>query len=80
MTTAEAFSDIANLLADMAPSKILKLRPSADMTKRVEALVKLKKDGKISFEETLELERYLALDMLINLAKAQARRLVSKAA
>ena len=35
------------------------------------------KMGIITLEETLELERYLALDMLIGLTKARARRLLA---
>lgn len=77
MTVAEAFGDIAEILAEMAPSKIVEIRPSREMVDRVEFLIQKKKEGEISWEETLELERYLALDMLINLAKARARRLLA---
>lgn len=77
MTVAEAFGDVAEILAEMAPSKIMEIRPSKDLSDRVEALISKKKEGEISWEETLELERYLALDMLINLAKARARRLLA---
>lgn len=76
MTVAEAFGDVADILANMAPSKIVEMRPSKAMTDRVEELVDKKKEGAISWEETLELERYLALDMFINLAQARARRLL----
>ncbi len=77
MTVAEAFGDVAELLAELAPSKILKIQPSTELAERVETLILKKKNGDISWEETLELERYLALDMLINLAKARARRLLA---
>jgi hypothetical protein len=76
MTVAQAFGDVADILANMAPSKIAEIRPSQDMVSRVEELIQKKKEGTISWEETLELERYLALDMLINLAQARARRLL----
>jgi hypothetical protein len=79
MTVAEAFGDVADLLATMAPAKILEMRPSKELVERVEALIRKKKDAEISWEESLELERYLALDMLINLAQARARRLVAAA-
>jgi len=42
------------------------------MALRVEELVQKKKEGSLSFEESIELERYLALDLLISLAKARA--------
>lgn len=77
MSVVEAFDDIADLLAQMDPAKIVQLRPSRRMAERVEELVYKKKDGAITAEETVELERYLALDLLINLAQARARRLLA---
>jgi hypothetical protein len=77
MTVVEAFDDIADLLARMDPAKIMELRPSKPMADRVEELVYKKKDGEITPEESVELERYLALDLLINLAQARARRLLA---
>lgn len=76
MTVAEAFGDVAEVVAMLAPSKILDLRPSQAMSDRVEELVYLKKEGKISLEESFELERFLALDLFISLAKARARKLL----
>lgn len=61
----------------MDPAKIVALKAPKTMAKRVEILVDKKKEGQISLEETSELERYLALDMLINLAKARAHRLLA---
>lgn len=77
MSVVEAFDDIAGLLARMDPEKIAQLRPSKQMVERVEELVYRKKDGEITVEESIELERYLALDLLINLAQARARRLLA---
>lgn len=77
MNVAEIFDDVAEALAIMDPEKILELRASEKMIGRVEALVEKKKDGVISVEETTELEHYLALDLLINLTKARARRLLA---
>lgn len=77
MTVVEAFGDLAELLAGMNPSKIVKLKASPGMAERVEVLVRKKKTGDISGEEIVELERYLALDLLINLAKARAKRILA---
>ncbi len=77
MTVAEAFEDIAEVLAKMNPSQIIDLHAPKSMAKRVEELIYKKKDGKISTEESVELERYLALDLLINLTKARAKRLLN---
>lgn len=77
MTVAEAFGDVAEMLAKMAPAQILELRPSKAMAERVEDLIFKKKNASLTEEENTELERYLALDLLINLAKARARHLLA---
>lgn len=77
MTVAEAFGDLAEVLARMDPAKIVALKPSKEMVEKVEELVYKKKDGKITEEEAIDLERYLALDLLINLAKARAKRILA---
>ena len=77
MTVSEAFGGIADLIANMAPEKIVALKAPKNMSKRVEMLINRKKDGIISTEETLELERFLALDVFINLAKARAHVLLT---
>lgn len=78
MSVAEAFGDIADVIAKIAPSKIVELRPSTSMQVRVNELIQKKKKAKITTEEAVELERYLSLDLLITLAKARARLILSK--
>ncbi len=78
MSVAEAFGDVADVIAKIAPSKIIELRPSSSMQKRVEELIQKKKNAQISGEESTELERYLSLDLFITLAKARARVLLNK--
>jgi ArsR family metal-binding transcriptional regulator len=78
MSVTEAFGDVASILAQMAPDKIVSLKASKQMSDEVERLVMLKKEGTISFEQTSELERFLALDLFISLTKARARALISK--
>ena len=77
MTVRKAFDDVAEILANMNPAKILEMRAPAAMSERVEELVEKKKNGVISEDEATELERYLSLDLLIGLAKARARRLLT---
>lgn len=74
----EVFGDVAEVLATLNPSKIVSLKANDKMNNRVSFLVKKKKEGIISLDESSELERYLALDMLINLAKAKARLILAK--
>lgn len=78
MSITEAFGDVASLIAQMAPEKIVSLKASKQMSEEVERLVMLKKEGTISFEQTAELERFLALDLFISLTKARARALITK--
>lgn len=75
MSVAEAFGDFAEVLAAMAPDKIITLRAPATMSERVEVLVQKKKSDELTEEEAVELERYLSLDLLITLAKARAKKL-----
>ena len=76
MTVSEAFGDIADIIAHLSPEKIIGLKASGKMSERVEHLTNLKKDGSITFEQANELERFLTLNMFINLAKARARILL----
>ncbi len=75
MTVNKAFGDIAEILANMDPERILSIRASDEMAERVEYLVNKKKSGELTYEESIELERYLSLDLLINMAKARAKSL-----
>ena len=77
MTTIEAFDDVAIILAGFAPEKIVTLKAPAKMSARVEFLVNRKKDNQINEQEKYELERYLALDLLISLSKARAKAMLA---
>lgn len=77
MTVSEAFGDTADLIAHMAPEKVLALKASPQISERVEELVQRKKNQLITPDESSELERFLALDLFIGLAKARARSLVA---
>ncbi len=75
MTASLSAQDqIAAFLADAIPEKILAFKFSPAIQRRIEVLVDKKKEGQISREENEELERYLAYDLLIGLAKARASR------
>lgn len=77
MTLTEAFGSVADTLANMGPEIILKMKAAPEINERVAELTEKKKDGIISEEESSELERFLALDTLISLAKARARKLLA---
>jgi hypothetical protein len=77
MTVTEAFTDVADIIATMNPTQIVALKASKKMSDRVEQLVSKKKDSAITIEETLELERFLALDLFISLTKAKAQLIIA---
>jgi hypothetical protein len=79
MTTVEAFNDIAEVLASLAPEKVVLLKAPDSMSERVETLVNKKKTGNINEDEKIELERYLSLDLLISLSKARAKKMLAVA-
>lgn len=77
MTLIEAFGDVAEVLAKMNPSMVADLKAPAEINERISTLILKKKEGSINEDEAVELERFLALDMLINLAKARAKTLLA---
>ena len=77
MTLTEAFGNVADAIAHLDPDKLLEIKAAPELSVRVEELTWKKKDGTITDAEALELERFLALDMLISMAKARARKLLT---
>jgi hypothetical protein len=73
-----AQDQIAALIADAMPEKILAFKFSIDTQLRIEMLVEKKKENGLNTVETDELEKYLAYDLLIGLAKARAYKILNK--
>jgi hypothetical protein len=69
----QAYEEVAMFLASLDPNKLLELKPSKAILDRVEDLMLKNKETELNAEEQHELDRYLALEHLIVLAKAQAR-------
>lgn len=59
------------------PTKIIALKAPKGIARRVEELIDKKKNDWITQEESVELERYLSLDLQINLAKARANGMLT---
>ena len=72
-TAIPAYDEVAIILANLDPSKIIALQPSESSSQRLHFLLDKNRNGRITAEESYELERLLALDHLIALAKAHAR-------
>jgi hypothetical protein len=73
MIAIPAYNEVAALLAKLDPAKVITLQPSEDSCKRMSILLEKNRNGNLSADETYELDRLLALDHLIALAKAHAR-------
>jgi hypothetical protein len=76
MVISEVFGDIATSIAQLNPQQVVNLKAPSNISERVSELVFKKKENKISVEESIELERFLALDLFISLTKARARKLL----
>ncbi len=64
---------IMDLIASQpAPEQIMAIHPSPELQERVSELLYNSKQGEISSEEQIELERYLMLEHLVRLAKIHA--------
>ena len=68
-----AYEEVAEFIATLDPKRLLELRPSDVVQSRVEVLIDRKKNNLLTSEEKYELERYMALEHLIALAKVRAR-------
>ena len=69
-----AYEEVAHFIAELDPNKLLTLKPSTIVQTRVETLIYKKKEDGLSLEEQYELDRYLALEHLVSLAKVHARK------
>jgi hypothetical protein len=72
-TAIPAYDEVATMLANLDPSKIIELKPSESSIQRLSFLLEKNSNGKLTTHESYELDRMLALDHLIALAKAHAR-------
>lgn len=73
MTAIPAYDEVAAMLANLDPSKIVNLKPSESSIQRLSDLLEKNRESNLTTSESYELERMLALDHLIALAKAHAR-------
>jgi hypothetical protein len=74
MSIYTAYDEIASLLAQLAPSKILALKASEEMQARLENLIEKSKEGALTTKEKDELDHYIVLERLVRLAKIRATR------
>jgi hypothetical protein len=78
VASLSAQDQIAATIAASMPETILAFKFSSSIQERIEVLVNLRKQNKLSSTEKEELEKYLAYDLLIGLAKARAIQHLNK--
>lgn len=77
LTSLSAQDQLAALIADAMPERIMTFKFSATVQNRIEELVVQKKAGILTGTEQEELDKYLTYDLLIGLAKARAFQHIS---
>lgn len=74
------YDELAELLASMDSDKVLKFHASKPAQERLEALLEKNKEGELTTIEAQELEKYMAVEHIVRLAKARARQRLAAAA
>jgi hypothetical protein len=66
------YDEFAIFLANLSPRKILAYKSSAKAQERVNQLLEKNKINGLSEAENAEMERYMAIEHIVRLAKAKA--------
>jgi hypothetical protein len=73
--------EVARFLASgPAPERIITFHPTPEASARVAALLAASREGTLSEDERAELESSIALERMMRLVKAEARRLLAQRA
>ena len=73
----DIYQDFAEFIASLSPEKLLAYYAPPKMQKRVDRLVALKKEGKITDAENQELEKYFVFEHIVRLAKTRALKIMA---
>lgn len=74
MTIYTMYDQIAELIAESAPEKVMSLRASTDMQARLETLIEKSKTESLDRTEKDELDHFIVLERLIRLAKIRSEK------
>lgn len=66
------YDELAELLANMDPKKVIQFHASKKAQKRLEQLLEKNKEGALNEDEKIEIERFMAVEHIVRLAKARA--------
>ena len=73
----KAYEEVAEFIAMRGPREVADFKPSAEARECAVALLEREKASVLSPEERRELDHYEDLELLMNLAKARARQLLT---
>lgn len=74
MVAQSGYDEIATLLADMDPAKLIAIKSSTKLQERIDFLLEKNRTEGLSEEEKIEMEHYLIINRLFMMAKIKARR------
>jgi hypothetical protein len=74
-----AFEELAHFLAGLSPKKVMAFKTSKKSQDRVNFLLSKNADQELSIQESREMEQYMLIEHIVQLAKAKAlMRIVKK--
>lgn len=73
------YDEIAELLANMNPAKVVQFHASKEAQQRLEELLEKNKEGMLTEDEKIEIERFMAVEHIVRLAKARAHQRLAAA-
>lgn len=80
MIITQADNEIADFFAGINPQKVIQFRPSKATQERLEFLLHKEKTTSLSGIEKSELDKFMALEHIMRLAKARAHQILKSAA
>lgn len=72
MVVYNAYDQIAELIAELNPAKVMALKANEELQNRFEDLVEKSKESNLNLQEKDELDHYVVLERLIRLAKIRS--------
>ena len=72
MVVYNAYDQIAELIAELNPVKVMALKANEELQNRFENLVEKSKESSLNLQEKDELDHYVVLERLIRLAKIRS--------
>jgi hypothetical protein len=72
MVVYNAYDQIAELIAELNPAKVMALKANKELQMRFENLVSKSKESSLDNREKDELDHYIVLERLIRLAKIRS--------